>query len=114
MNLDFISDSFADHPTSYGTLHPNYRMELQVILPQYDEEVFGCKGTSGVATLHPHWHSDSNFVGARQGGGGGCLGAPPPRGGLAACEEEPRRQETINLLALDDLVELFARAHHSG
>ena len=26
----------------------------------------------------------------------------------AACEGEPRRQETINLIALDELVELFA------
>ena len=38
----------------------------------------------------------------------------PPRGGLAACQEKPRRQETINLLALHELVELFARAHYSG
>ena len=30
------------------------------------------------------------------------------------CEEEPRRQDTMNLLALDELVSLFARAHHSG
>ena len=39
---------------------------------------------------------------------------PLPRGGLASGEEELRHQETINLLALDELVELFAFAHHSG
>ena len=32
------------------------------------------------------------------------------RGGLAACEEEPPRQKTINMIALDALVELFARS----
>ena len=37
---------------------------------------------------------------------------PPPPGGLAACKLEPLRQEAINLLTLDELVELFAHAHH--
>ena len=51
-------------------------------------------------------------------GEGASEATPPPRpqGGLAACdsEEELQGQETINLLALDELFELFARAHHSG
>ena len=29
-----------------------------MILPQYHEEVFGCKGASGVAMPLPHWHSN--------------------------------------------------------
>ena len=37
---------------------------------------------------------------------------PPtlPRGGLAACEEGQWQQETINLIALDELVKYFARS----
>ena len=35
---------------------------------------------------------------------------PPTRGDLTACEEGPLLQEKINLLALDELVELFARS----
>ena len=84
---------------SYGTLHPDHCRELQEILSQYHEVVFGCNGASGVATPWPHWHS--NFVGASsllrllcavdmaaamvtsvQGCRGGCLeglgGEPPP------------------------------------
>ena len=48
-----ISNSFADYPTSYGTLHPDYSQELLVvILSQYYKEMFGGKGlgASGVAT----------------------------------------------------------------
>ena len=37
---------------------------------------------------------------------------PPPA--EAASPPGPRRQEKIDLVALDGLVELFARAHHSG
>ena len=49
-NILLISNSFADHPTRYWTLHPDYRRELQVMLSQYYEEVSGCKGARGVAT----------------------------------------------------------------
>ena len=50
LNILLISNSFADNPTSYGTLHPNYCLELQVILSQYYKKMFSCKGASGVAT----------------------------------------------------------------
>ena len=39
-----------DHPTSYGSLHSDYRRKLQVLLSKCYEEVLGCKGASGVAT----------------------------------------------------------------
>ena len=52
----------ADHPMIYETLHPDYCLELQVILSQYYEEVFGCKAASQVATPLPHRRS--NYIGA--------------------------------------------------
>ena len=114
-----------------------------MILSQYYEEVFGCKGANGVATPRPHGHS--NFVGASSLLRLHCAmamaaamvtsllceshpptrrwrGLPrraprrrlPPapfRGVLAASEEEPRRQleETINLLALDELADIVSK-----
>ena len=108
-----------------------------MILSQYCEKVLpgGCKGACGIAS---HCHSNIVGPGAPsllrlhravelaaamvRSVPSDChpppwlqRGAPrrrqPPaeaRGGLAACEEEPRRQKTINMIALDELVELFA------
>ena len=118
----------------------DYRRELQEQLPQYYEEVLGWKGASGVArptelkfrsSIQPPLPAPSSSHGrcdgdvrpqqepppsrAAEGAAWeGSGGDSPPRGGLTACEEGQRRQETINLLALDELVALFARAHHSG
>ena len=59
-----FQDSFeagynADHPTVDGTLHSNYRRELQVVLSQYYEEVLGfnCDAT---ATLISSEHRASS------------------------------------------------------
>ena len=43
----------TDHRTIDGTVHSEYRRELQVVLSQYYEEVLGCKGAGGLATPLP-------------------------------------------------------------
>ena len=111
-----------------------------MLLPQYCEEVLGWKEASGVASGVERKGS-SNFVAASSpapppapSSGNGCgvgyvrpLREPSPaRAAEGAAREgaaeatpppeaaSPPAKSTINLLALNELAELFARAYYSG
>ena len=113
-NILLISNSFADHPASNRdrNLHPDYPPGPQVLkfcrsieLPppaprsgngrgngdiRLLREPSPARVAEGAAAVSCESHSEAD-----------------PRGGLAACEHEQQRQEIINLLAPDELVELL-------
>ena len=124
-----------DNCTIDWTLHYDYRRKLKAILSQYYEQVLVARELVGLPlkyrrSIEPPQPALSSGDGrgdgdvrqqrqpslaAPPGGSWGWRhgGEPPPphyRGGIAACEEGQQRQETINLIALDELIELFARS----
>ena len=139
MFQDFLEAGYKqDYPTCKGTIHPDYRRNLRVLLSQYCKDGLSLKEASGVSTpkeltfgrriepsppapssgdgdgdVRPQQQQSPDRAGGCWGGRSGCDANPWRSRRLQRQRGDApmRHQDAINLLSL---VEWFACAHNSG